>query len=122
MNVSNSLPVVELWVEASQSLNEVQLHLPNSITWQRWFSTWLTILRPTLSPINQYEVSLLLTDDSTIQSLNATYRHQDKATDVLAFAAQEAEITGDHRIIYKTAPLPLGDIVISVETAQRQLQ
>ncbi|NEQ54778.1 MAG: rRNA maturation RNase YbeY, partial [Leptolyngbya sp. SIO3F4] len=41
-------------------------------------------------------------------------------TDVLAFAAQEAEITGDHRIIYKTAPLPLGDIVISVETAQRQ--
>ncbi len=61
----------------------------------------------------------MLTNDATIQQLNATYRHQNKATDVLAFAAQETEIPGA-QTIYQTTSLPLGDVVISVETAQRQ--
>lgn len=113
-------PALEIWVETAGSLPEtVGDELPTLVTWQTWFSAWLTAIAPTASPINHYEVSLLLTDDATIQQLNATYRHQDKPTDVLAFATQETDIPGSG-VMYQTAPLPLGDVVISVETAQRQ--
>ncbi len=118
--VTSPLPQLELWVETLDTPSVLQPEeLPTLATWQTWFHAWLTALVPTASPINYYEVSLLLTDDVTIQQLNATYRHQDKATDVLAFAAQEVNIPGAEEI-YQTAPLPLGDVVISVETAQRQ--
>ncbi len=57
------------------------------------------------------EVSLLFTDDAEIQRLNAKWRHQDKPTDVLAFAFDEA---GE-------SPFgPLGDVIISVERARAQ--
>jgi probable rRNA maturation factor len=66
------------------------------------------------------EVSLLLTDDETIHALNRNYRHQDKPTDVLSFAQR------DHLPDAPSTPEPfdtpelLGDVVISVETAERQ--
>lgn len=113
-------PGVDLWVETTDPMPiDSPSDLPTSQTWQIWFRAWLSELNPTASPINQYEVSLLLTDDVTIQQLNATYRHQDKATDVLAFAAQETDMPGA-MVIYQSSPLPLGDVIISVETAQRQ--
>ena len=59
------------------------------------------------------EVSILLTDDAEIQALNYQYRHIDSPTDVLAFAMREG-ISGDLN------PQLLGDLVISVPTAQRQ--
>ena len=117
MALANQLHV-ELWVDITDPLS-VTADLPNPAVWQSWFSPWLKALSPTLSPINQYEVNLLLTDDAHIQQLNATYRQQDRATDVLAFAAQEIDLPGA-QAIYATNPLPLGDIIISVETAQRQ--
>ena len=52
------------------------------------------------------EVSLVLTGDRSLRALNARYRGQDKPTDVLSFPAGGGE--GG-----------LGDIVISVETAER---
>jgi probable rRNA maturation factor len=60
------------------------------------------------------ELSVALVDDGTIHGLNHTYRHKDKATDVLAFPLQELS-AGD-------APAPglLGDVILSVETARRQ--
>ena len=116
----NTPPEVELWVETRESLELThKSELPTALTWQTWFKIWLSELKPASSPIGRYEVSLLLTDDVTIQQLNATYRHRDEATDVLAFAAQETEIPGA-QVIYQTAPVPLGDVIISVETAQRQ--
>ncbi len=60
-----------------------------------------------------YELSILLTDDAEIQVLNQQYRHIDAPTDVLAFAMREG-IGGDLN------PELLGDLVISVPTAQRQ--
>ena len=57
------------------------------------------------------ELSVLLTDDSTIRSLNERWRDKDAATDVLSFAQTEA-LEGE-------AP-QLGDIVISLETAAAQ--
>jgi probable rRNA maturation factor len=114
-------PELDLWVEITE-ISEIvrQAELPTMSAWQSWFDAWLFALKPTASPIGRYEVSLLLTDDTTIQQLNAIYRHQDKSTDVLAFAAQETDIPAGAQTIYQTSPLPLGDLVISVETAQRQ--
>nr|WP_238718256.1 rRNA maturation RNase YbeY [Petrachloros mirabilis] len=88
--------------------------------WQHWFQTWLVCLDPKLSPIQAYALSLRLTDDLEIRTLNAAYRQQDRATDVLAFAA--LEVIGIPPEIWTEQPLELGDIVISVETAQHQAQ
>ena len=58
------------------------------------------------------ELSILLCDDPTIHDLNRRHRRKNKPTDVLAFALQEGK------------PVPgskaLGDVVISLDTAQRQ--
>lgn len=54
------------------------------------------------------EVSLTLTDDAAIHELNRTYRHVDRATDVLSFPMEDDDL--------------LGDIVISLERAQCQAQ
>lgn len=65
------------------------------------------------SPPLELEMSVRLTDDPTIHELNRDYRDKDKPTDVLAFAMREGEGGGLH-------PEQLGDIVISVDTAERQ--
>ncbi len=88
-------------------------------TWETWFRQWLELLQPDLSPIQAYELSLRLTGDHEIHKLNALYRQQDKPTDVLAFAALEADCPQPDEVLTQL-PLYLGDIVISVDTAQRQ--
>lgn len=59
-------------------------------------------------------LSIVLTDDEQIRRLNARYRHVERATDVLAFAASEGEAMPKESLNY------LGDVVISVPTAGRQ--
>ena len=66
--------------------------------------------------LEDYEVSVLLTDDSRITELNLEYRGIDAPTDVLAFAMREDE---DSNLMN---PNILGDIVISLETAERQAE
>lgn len=61
-----------------------------------------------------YEVSVLLTDDADIRQLNRDYRGIDTPTDVLAFAMREGEDPDIN-------PILLGDLVISLETAARQI-
>jgi probable rRNA maturation factor len=53
-------------------------------------------------------VDVLLADDATLRSLNKTFRHKNKATDVLSFPAAENP--------YGHA----GDLAISLDTAARQ--
>jgi probable rRNA maturation factor len=65
--------------------------------------------------IEDKELSLVLVDDNQIARLNQQYRKRAGPTDVLAFAMQEGEFAG-------VSPQLLGDVVISVETAQRQAQ
>lgn len=62
------------------------------------------------------EISVLFTDDKFIRSLNNKYRGIDKPTDVLSFSLQEGAIKSTEVENDKL----LGDIIISVETAQRQ--
>ncbi|NET38132.1 MAG: rRNA maturation RNase YbeY [Cyanothece sp. SIO1E1] len=95
--------------------------LPSQATWQSWFYQWLHILQPQLPENSSFELSLRLTDNAEIQTLNAQYRHQDKPTDVLAFAALETDYPHPEEMS-TVWPCHLGDIVISVETAQRQAQ
>ena len=64
------------------------------------------------------EVSLLLTDDKEIRNLNKSYRNIDSPTDVLSFSMNENKsnqlLPGD------IDEYLLGDIVISIETAEKQ--
>ncbi|MEO7331498.1 MAG: rRNA maturation RNase YbeY [Minicystis sp.] len=63
------------------------------------------------------ELSVALVDDAGIQTLNRTYRHKDKPTDVLAFPLQE--LGPLHTL--KAMPVGLlGDVILSIETARRQ--
>ena len=59
------------------------------------------------------ELSILITDDREIQQLNCVYRSKDKATDVLSFSQQEGEPSHIQENM-------LGDVVVSLETAERQ--
>lgn len=92
--------------------------LTSSETWAAWFKRWLEILKFNISTTQTYELSLRLTGDREIRSLNAQYRWQDQPTDVLAFAALEADCPqpADSTLL----PVYLGDIVISVDTALQQ--
>ncbi len=59
------------------------------------------------------ELSVLIVDDAKIHRLNHQYRNIDAATDVLSFPQNEGD---DAEFISQM----LGDVVISVETAERQ--
>jgi probable rRNA maturation factor len=60
------------------------------------------------------ELSILLTDDEYIRSLNSQFREFDEATDVLSFPA------GDETVDLGDGLQYLGDIAISVPYAERQ--
>ncbi len=58
------------------------------------------------------EVSVVFLDDDGIQKINQQYLKRNRPTNVIAFSMQEGEFGGVN-------PSILGDIIISVETAQR---
>ena len=71
-----------------------------------------------LYEVTAQEVSITLTDNEYIRTLNKRWRNIDLPTDVLSFAfgeSDEPQITGN-------APNSLGEIVISVERAKEQAQ
>lgn len=57
----------------------------------------------------------MLVDDEQMSSLNWKYRRRQGATNVLAFAMREGEF-GD------ISPQLLGDVIISLSTAQREAE
>ncbi len=67
------------------------------------------------------EVGLTVVSDAEIHAMNRDYRGKDKPTDVLSFAQSEGEEFPFEVSGVAGAPaLPLGDVVISIETALRQ--
>jgi probable rRNA maturation factor len=66
------------------------------------------------APLQDAQLSVVLTDDPRIRRLNHQWRGKDQATDVLSFPAYDPDL-----------PLPpgcrpeLGDIVVALETVQR---
>ncbi|WP_413780439.1 rRNA maturation RNase YbeY [Anaeroselena agilis] len=63
------------------------------------------------------EVGVVFADDAYIRELNRDYRGIDAATDVLSFALDEGE---EPAVQGGPEEALLGDIVISLETAERQ--
>ncbi|MCF4966293.1 rRNA maturation RNase YbeY [Nostoc sp. CMAA1605] len=117
------LDVQDIFCESSSEAALKSCYLENQITpdtWEKWFHCWLEILQPHLPAASSYEISLRLTDDTEVKELNSQYRHQNKATDVLSFAALEVDFP--YVAEMSLAPLYLGDIVVSVNTAQFQAQ
>ena len=66
-----------------------------------------------------YELSIVITDDSEIHALNRTWRKKDKPTDVLSFPQAESS---DKIALSHSRRLLLGDVVISRDTAARQAE
>ncbi len=77
-----------------------------------------------------FEACLILTSDEEIRNLNRSYRNIDKATDVLSFPQMELEGPGilldeggEGLHEFQTGSsgiVPLGDIMISLDTCTRQ--
>ena len=99
---------------------------------------WLTdiakaALEVALDGTDAAQMSLLITDDDTIRSLNAQFRGLDEVTDVLSFSADysgrwegEAEppaATGGLDFVLPPGELsPLGEVIVSYPQAQRQAE
>jgi probable rRNA maturation factor len=73
------------------------------------------------------EISLVLADDAFVRALNRDYRGQDKATNVLSFPALEKSDL--KRLLKPKAKqpsppqdLPLGDIILALETIEREAE
>ena len=109
---------VEVNVQDSR-IDELHPQSESITLWEKWFECWITDLKSQLPAANTYELSLRLTNDAEIRIFNHQYREQDKPTDVLAFAALEADFPRNEEM-RSQLPLYLGDIVISVDTANRQ--
>lgn len=65
-------------------------------------------------PVSDVEISVLLTDDETVRTLNKNYRGVDRPTNVLSFAALDDE---DEPV---SDPFLAGDIIIAFETTKRE--
>ncbi len=97
--------------------------LTNQISWENELRAWITEIKEDLNIkcpnlIRKYSslsLGLKLTDDLTIKNLNLAWRNKAEPTDVLSFPIlDETFVTPQDEFI------ELGDIVISVTTAQRQ--
>lgn len=126
MVVSTSVVLpVEIYLEDhyQNNLNHQEIIYPNSPQiWHNWFKTWLNYLQDYLPLACGYEISLRLTDDQDIQTLNYQYLQKNYPTDVLAFSALESENHHDLTDVLEDEPLYLGDLIISVDTAWQQAQ
>jgi probable rRNA maturation factor len=61
------------------------------------------------------ELGIVVTDDEQVRKLNNRYAGEDKATDVLSFSLREGE-----EFVSPDATERLGEVIISLETAERQ--
>lgn len=79
------------------------------------------------------QMSLLITNDDTVQSLNAQFRGLDEVTDVLSFSADHAghwegeaeppdDTDGFEFVMPPGEPAPLGEVIVSYPQAQRQAE
>ena len=78
------------------------------------------------------QISLLITGDETVRSLNAQFRGLDEVTDVLSFSADHPglwegaaeppeETTGGFDFVVPPGePAPLGEVIVSYPQAKRQ--
>ena len=81
------------------------------------FDNVVNVLGYNLNRKNIIELSVTFTNDKEIQEINKNYRNTDKPTNVLSFPLFEKEFLRE----YKISPyISLGDIILSIETIERE--
>lgn len=66
-----------------------------------------------------YEISILLTTNKTIQKYNRDFRHKDKPTDILSFPYHPELKPGQQILPNMEDDKNLGDLIISLEYVQK---
>jgi probable rRNA maturation factor len=74
---------------------------------------------PTPPWLARAEIGVLLADDAAVRRLNADHRGEDGATDVLSFSTFE-HILEDAPCHLPPGPIPLGDVVLALETVHAE--
>lgn len=127
---------------SNSPIREIDITVDQSITLST-SESWLHMvmeqaLHEALPPDQPGQVSLLITDDTTVQGLNRKYRGLDEVTDVLSFSAEfpghwegdqatAGNAAGDDLNLADVAFIlppdevpPLGEVIISHPQTQRQ--
>ena len=115
-------PADEQLIHAGKGIG-AQQRLSEGNVWESTLHLWLQHLitaggdsAPTeLQSCEEICLGLQFVDDAQITDLNARWRNKPTATDVLSFSALEADMPLDN-----CPSLELGDIIVSVPTAERQ--
>lgn len=89
-------------------------------------SVILPVIKETLDSLSidsPVEISILLSGDEKMQSLNKEHREKDKPTNVLSFPLtepEELEKILHQPYINENSPIMLGDVALSLETIKRE--
>lgn len=118
---------------------DIEIHNITAKAADGWQPTtpWITILEHTLNTalktelnaeafenMPHAELSIVLSDDRTVQEYNRDYRAKDKATNILSFPGMDE----DELEIFLAPPVPsapmpplmIGDVILAFETLQRE--
>lgn len=111
------IPVVDL-----SSANEIFISL-SEVDPPPWIELCRVFCLKALNRIGvtNWEVSLLFCNDAVIRGLNSRFRGYDKATDVLSFPQCEPVVEGNLQVP-DSEKWPAGDVVISLDTLQRNAE
>lgn len=71
---------------------------------------------------SDFDLGILLTTNKTIRTLNRTYRHKDKPTDILSFPFHPTLKAGKRIKPTSDDEKNLGDLIISLEYVQKAAQ
>ncbi|WP_114993864.1 rRNA maturation RNase YbeY [Synechococcus sp. UW179A] len=115
-------PAEEQLIQAGKGIG-AQERLSQGDVWESTLRLWLQHLiadggdsaPAELQSCEEICLGLQFVDDAQITDLNARWRNKPTATDVLSFSALEADMPLDN-----CPSLELGDIIVSVPTAERQ--
>lgn len=91
----------------------------DSADYHRWIQTALAQCK-TDTQGRPAELSLILSDNATIQALNRDYRGKDKPTNVLSFPTLESPAAGE--VTLEPGPLHLGDIILSYDVVAAEAE
>jgi probable rRNA maturation factor len=102
--------------EAWQSIKNINVQLFTDVTGK------ILYRYENLKNVNEVELSVLLTDDAKMQSLNKEFRAVEKATNVLSFS--DLEINWKHLLEFKPDAdyMYLGDIAFGYQTVANEAE
>ena len=99
--------------------------VPDSFTVDEYIDECEDIREATITLDFDVEVSVTITNNDEIQSINNEFRHIDAPTDVLSFPMYEFEIPGkfdEKALALEPGSVILGDIVVSVDKITEQAE